>query len=360
MKNKEFDFDLHKKAAIEEYRKIRPLYEAYCNILKMILTKCIEQKKIKYHSIEARPKDVDKFGEKAIQVSELIDNEPKYKHPLSEITDMAGARIITFFPVTITEIDKVINEEFIVIEKSDKNDLLEKEERFGYQSIHYLVKLKDERIKLPEYQNCNNLIAEIQVRTILQHAWAEIEHDIEYKTSITIPKTIKRRFLALAGMLEIADREFQSIQNENEELKSHSRKLVKSGKLDEIEITADSLKTYLDKKYGADGRMKQFSYEFMARILIRIGFTNLRQIDDCIKPYDDDNISRIIWSTRRGQLIRFEYVITAGLGEEIIKRHPWCNTNDEHAAFWIKTFTKDLEKLKNAGIDIGQYKFNAT
>jgi len=360
MENIEFDFELHAKAAIEQYRNIRPLYEAYCNILKMILTKCIEQKKIKYHSIEARAKDIDKFGEKASQVSEINANEPKYQNPIAEITDMAGARIITFFPITINDIDKVIYEEFDVIEKSDKNDLLEKEDKFGYQSIHYLVKLRDDRIKLPEYQNCNKLIAEIQVRTILQHAWAEIEHDIEYKTSITIPKTIKRRFLALAGLLEIADREFQSIQNENEALKSQSRKLVKSGKLDEIEITGDSLKTYLDKKYGTDGRMKEFSFEFMARTLIRMGFTNLRQIDECVKHYDDDNISRILWNTRRGQLSRFEYVIIAGLGDEIVKIHPWCITKDDHSSFWINTFTRDLEILKTAGIEIGKFKFNAT
>jgi putative GTP pyrophosphokinase len=360
MENNEFDFELHKINAMEEYSKIRPLYEVYCNILKTILTKCIEQKKIKYHSIEARPKEIDKFGEKASQPSEESANEPKYKKPLSEITDMAGARIITFFPVTIDELDKVIYDEFNVIEKNDKIDLLEREEKFGYQSVHYLVKLNEERKKLSEYRSCNGLIAEIQVRTILQHAWAEIEHDIEYKTSITIPKTIKRRFLALAGMLEIADREFQSIQNENEELKAQSRKLVKSGKLDEIEITGDSLKAYLDKKYGIDGRMKKFSYEFMASNLIKIGFRNIRQIDDCIKDYDDDNISRIIWTTRRGQLTRFESVITAGLGEEIIKRHPWCTSPYQNSSFWVTAFTKDIERLRNAGIEIGKFKFNAT
>lgn len=357
---KEFDFDLHKKNAMDDYSKVRPLYEAYCINLKTILTKCIELKKIKYHSIEARPKDIERFGKKASQSSEENANEPKYKVPLSEITDMAGARIITFFPNTIDEIDNVIYNEFNVVEKTDKNDLLEKEEKFGYQSVHYLVKLNDERSKLSEYSNCKGLIAEIQVRTILQHAWAEIEHDIEYKTSITIPKTIKRRFMALAGLLEIADREFQSIQNKNEELKVQSRKLVKSGKLDEIEITGDSLKTFLDKKYGADGRMKKFSYEFTAGNLIKIGFKNLREIDDCIKKYNDDKISRIIWQARRGQISRFEDVITASLGEEILKRHPFIVIQNPSNSFWLNAFTKDLERLKEAGIKIGKYKINAT
>jgi len=355
----EFDFELHKRNAIESYRQTKPMYEAYCTILKTILTKCIEHKKIKYHSIEARAKDIEKFGDKATIPAIENNNEPKYKNPLSEITDMAGVRIITFFPVTIEEIDKVINDEFNVIEKSNKNDLLEKEEKFGYQSVHYLVKLNDERNRLSEYVNFNGLIAEIQVRTILQHSWAEIEHDIEYKTSITIPKSIKRRFLALAGLLEIADREYQSIQNDNEALKEQSRKSVKSGKLNEIEITGDSLKAYLDKKYGTDGRMKKFSYEYTASTLIKIGFRNLKQIDECVKHYDDDSISRILWDTRRGQLNRFEDVIYAALGEQIIKCHPWCDTQKPDHLFWRKSFTRQLVELKSAGIEIGKYNINA-
>jgi len=59
------------------------------------------------------------------------------------------------------------------------------------------------------------------VRTVLQHAWAEMEHDIQYKSPNAIPTLIKRRFIALAGLLEIADREFQTLQDENERHKSN-------------------------------------------------------------------------------------------------------------------------------------------
>lgn len=55
--------------------------------------------------------------------------------------------------------------------------------RLGYQSIHYLVKLPDQKTEWAEYKRFEGLIAEIQVRTILQHAWAEMEHDIQYKSA---------------------------------------------------------------------------------------------------------------------------------------------------------------------------------
>ena len=89
----------------------------------------------------------------------------------------------------------------MVHEKSNKADTLQLEERFGYQSVHYLVALKEDRTSLSEYLQYKGLIAEIQVRTILQHAWAEIEHDIQYKSSETIPQPIRRRFMQLAGLL---------------------------------------------------------------------------------------------------------------------------------------------------------------
>ena len=55
---------------------------------------------------------------------------------------------------------------------------------------------------------------EIQVSTILQDAWAEIEHDIVYKSPEDIPFRLRRRFACLAGLLEIADREFESLRQD--------------------------------------------------------------------------------------------------------------------------------------------------
>ena len=63
------------------------------------------------------------------------------------------------------------------------------------------------------------------------HAWAEIEHDIQYKSTETIPRLIRRRFMSLAGMLEIADREFQAIQDEDQSVRQNARNAVESGAL---------------------------------------------------------------------------------------------------------------------------------
>jgi tetratricopeptide (TPR) repeat protein len=90
----------------------------------------------------------------------------------------------------------------------------------GYQSKHLLVKLGEDRSSLVENEEFVDLVCEIQVRTILQHAWAEMEHDIQYKNDEEIPLDLKKRFSALSGLLELADREFQNIQLDSDQLKT--------------------------------------------------------------------------------------------------------------------------------------------
>ncbi|RPK29530.1 GTP pyrophosphokinase [Paenibacillus xylanexedens] len=349
-----FDFEAHKQKLVVEYLKVQPLYEEYSFVIKQILHNCLVEKSIYFHSIEARSKSFQSFGDKAAKASLENPNNPKYQDPLKEITDLAGIRIITFFQKTVAEVDEIIRNEFNVIERSDKSELLD--EKLGYQNIHYLINFKPNRSKLNEYTRFNELIAEIQVRTIMQHAWAEIEHDIQYKSEVAIPKSIKRRFTDLAGLLEIADREFQSIQDEDERLRIESRVNVREGRFSEVEITPDALREYLNKKFGQDGRMTEFSYMYMTNHLLHMGFKNFKQIDDCIKNYDADKVSKIIWGNRQGQITRFEEVLLAGLGENIKHLHPYVQGTDSE--FWIRRWTHKLNGLKESGIEIGSYKPN--
>ena len=239
----------------------------------------------------------------------------------------------------------MLHQEFEILERSDKTEDLLEDERFGYQSVHYLVRLTRARAELAEYQRFARAITEVQVRTILQHAWAEIEHDIQYKSSAAIPRDIRRRFMALAGMLELADREFQAIQDQDAALNTAARTLVEQGKYSEVEITPTALKLYVDRRLGSDGRMSDFSYDWTVRLLKKLGFRTLNQIDECIAKYDDDKISRLLTGTRQGQLTRFEYLLLTSMGEKYIERHTFSGQP------WFGARPKaDLKKLVDAGI----------
>lgn len=228
--------------------------------------------------------------------------------------------------------------------------------RFGYQSKHYLVKHLDTRAALPEYTRFSDRIAEIQVRTILQHAWAEIEHDIQYKSSSVLPRTIRRRFGALAGLIEIADREFQAIDDENRAIQVEARhKIDVGGDLEKVEVTADSLRAFLGKNYGADGRVSDFSYRWAASLLLDLGFTNLAEVETAIHNYNDNHISRVAYGWRQGQLTRFEAVLLASMGEAFILAHSWA-LSPSADGWYVKYLLSKLDKLKAAEVPIGSYR----
>ena len=352
-----FDFAEHRRSAVEDYQRMRPLYESFAGVVRDVLREALAAAHVKAASLEARAKSLDSFGGKAGQPSATDPESPKYNDPLRQITDLAGVRVITFFLDNIGEVDRIINREFAIIERLDKTRLLVEEERLGYQSVHYLVELKANRTALPEYARFAGLRAEVQLRTVLQHAWAEIEHDIQYKSVETIPTHVRRRFMALAGLLEIADREFQAVQQEDERVRLVARASVAAGHLDEVEITGDALSAYLDQKLGPDGRMVDSSYEYMARMLRQLGFTNFEEIDKCIAPYDDDALSRAVHGSRQGQLTRFEDMIQAALGESFVEGNFAGLSRD---AWWRDYRAKRLARIRATGVPVGEFAFTAT
>ena len=345
-----FDPDEHQKSAISAYLKVQPFYKDLANVIARIIEECLKKRGVKVHSVQNRAKDPNSFGRKAAIPSETDPTKPKYTDPLQQITDLAGVRVITHFPGTLADIDRILQAEFKVLERSDKRDELIEEERFGYQSIHYLVRIRPDRARLAEYERFAPAIAEVQVRTILQHAWAEIEHDIQYKSAISIPVEIHRRFMALAGMLEIADREFQAIQDTDRQLTVDADESVKRGELDTIEITPNALKLFLDRKLGTDARITDWTYDWLTRLLKKFGFRNLKQVETAVARYDDNLLSMIAMGARQGQSTRFEFMLLAALGEKFIQRHIWYGQE----WFGARHFSM-LAEFQKKGIPTGTY-----
>jgi hypothetical protein len=87
---------------------------------------------------------------------------------------------------------------------------------------------------------------ELQMRTGLQHVWSTIEHDIRYKGDVKIPREYARQFSRLAGMLELIDDEFSRLRMVLTDYRRQIRSLVKDGQLDEVPLSVDSFRSYLD------------------------------------------------------------------------------------------------------------------
>ncbi len=116
---------------------------------------------------------------------------------------------------------------------------------FGYLSVHFVASLSDQRLALSEYGRFKDYTAEIQIRSILQHAWAEIEHDLGYKNPNSVPAEVRRSFSRVAGLLEIADQEFVNIKKQLKQFEDETVQQILSDP-HQVRITADNLNYFID------------------------------------------------------------------------------------------------------------------
>lgn len=193
---------------LSQYDQERNLYTSFTSKVGDLILEILRENNVHVHSVTHRVKERKSLNKKISR-----PDSPYTK--LSDVTDIAGVRITTYLEDDVNVVAKLLEQEFSVDDANsgDKGALLDPD-RFGYLSLHHVVSLLPERCRLIEYRRFPTLKAEIQTRSILQHAWAEIEHDLGYKTTQEIPRSIRRRFSRLAGLLELADQEFISIKNE--------------------------------------------------------------------------------------------------------------------------------------------------
>ncbi len=185
-----------KQHLLEDYAQARPaLLDLEVRLLEA-LDQLLFSQELSIHSLSSRIKAPDSLARK-------LNRPDRTYHALGDVTDLVAARIITYFEDSIDVIAALIEKHFVVDydHSIDKRKSLDAS-RFGYRSLHYVCRLSADDV----------WPFEIQIRTILQHAWAETEHDLGYKTEASIPLEIRRRFSRVASLLEVADEELVSIR----------------------------------------------------------------------------------------------------------------------------------------------------
>lgn len=216
------------------------IFNGLAETVTTILTNLLINKKIEFLSVNKRVKTFESFVNKI--------EKKVYQNPTHDVTDFVGIRVITFIESDVKKVIAIINDSFKVYPKLSVDKGVELgENKMGYRSVHFICELGQDRCKLPEFSRYNGYLFEIQIRTVLQHAWAEIEHDRSYKFSGVLPKMQQRRLNLVAGILELADREFNSIAQEIDSYAMEVETETVKGNLD-FEINSTSLFKYLQTK----------------------------------------------------------------------------------------------------------------
>lgn len=224
-------------AIINEFYQRIEIYKKMQRDVEDIINTLIEVHQIKISTMSLRIKSEQALRNKII-------SKDKYSH-LEDITDILGCRILTLFESDVDRILDLLDQTFEICEIVDKRKKNRRNRiEFGYSSVHMVVKFTEERCKLVEYQKYQDIRFEIQLRTVLQHAWAEVEHGLGYKSYYEPPMDIKRKLNRLAGTLEILDEEFEAIRYE---ITLYNQSMNKVEKILKTDINKESLTAFADK-----------------------------------------------------------------------------------------------------------------
>ena len=273
--------DLHSEMILEEYREQLPVFEQMKTEVLHVLREALDRSGLVVTAIEARIKTEESLRGK------LALKGAKYA-TLSDITDILGARIITFYTDDVDRIAAMAEQLFeIDWDNSVDKRMLHQLDSFGYNSLHYIC-------KLPGY----DFRFELQLRTTLQHAWASINHDNGYKTGVEIPREYLRRINRLAGILEMADDEFSRIRTEITDYRRRVQQLVQNGKLDDVLLDGDTFNSYLQARpFDALNRriaainqaeIQEVPLIRYLRVFNAFGCKTLGDVQRLVKQYEED------------------------------------------------------------------------
>jgi len=290
---KSYGLDLHCTMILEEYRELLPVFDKMKEVVLSEFRRIIDDAGLFVSGIEARVK------QEASLAGKLELKGSKY-HTLYDLTDILGARVITFYSEEVDKIASLIEKSFAVdwTESVDKRKL-HALDSFGYDSLHYICRIPKSLCEDPSMPELNELRFEIQMRTALQHVWATINHDTGYKSGVEVPKEYLRNLNRIAGMLELADEQFSIIRSSITDYRRKVHSLVENGRFEEVSLDGDTFRSYMElDPFGGLTRkialinqaevQKTSVMPYLRVLKEQLGFTTLADLEMLKKEYSDD------------------------------------------------------------------------
>jgi putative GTP pyrophosphokinase len=242
---------------IGQYEQLRPTYQSFCTRLQELFKTLLIEANIIYHTVEFRTKKISSFREK-------INRPDKKYNSIKQLIDLCGVRIIVYYPEDVERVVNILYSEFIVDKDNSSNKVTQLQpHEFGYSSVHLVVSLLDPRRNLVEWRQMKDFKAEIQVRTVLQHAWAAISHALQYKHEEEVPRNLRRRLFRLSGLLELADEEFSFLNREHQALASKlaiaSAEVMASVAIDRVSLSEWVRRSTLSKAFSENAAKAGFT-----------------------------------------------------------------------------------------------------
>ena len=303
------------RAAIAEYAATYDAVRAAADGWVELVTAVLDDAGINYLSVTGRAKGVASFAAKAGRV---VDGVLAFPDPLTQITDQVGVRVITYVHSDVAAVADLLADQVVVHDDRDMGQETASEGRWGYASRHLLVGLDAGREGQPAYVALAARRAQVQIRTVLQHAWAEFEHDIRYKGDVPDEHApdLDRRFTLAAGLLELADREFATIRDRLQEGMTGQAPAPAD---DDPRISPRELAAFLAGQYADAGWSRTDHYAWISGLLLELGVTSLAELGDVLRPLDSAAlVDRMGYRYPPGAVRRLDDALLAAFGERYV------------------------------------------
>jgi predicted RNase H-like nuclease/ppGpp synthetase/RelA/SpoT-type nucleotidyltranferase len=281
------------QTAVLTYGQRQPELRAATDRFVALVTTLLDDAGINYLSVTGRAKSLASFAAKA---GRTRDGAPLYPDPIRDVTDQIGVRVITYLHSDVTAVADLLGDQsgdqLQLLDDRDMGQETASEGRFGYASRHLLVALPGASSADGSGREAplNERRAQVQVRTVLQHAWAEFEHAIRYKGTIPAADApdLDRRFTLAAGLLELADREFSLIQDRLQASVADPRP---DADVTDPRISAPELATFLAGQYADAGWSRTDHYAWVSGLLLELGVTSLDELAGLLTSVDSASIN---------------------------------------------------------------------
>ncbi|MGJ6979468.1 GTP pyrophosphokinase [Aestuariimicrobium soli] len=228
------------------------------------MTARLEASGIKVHSVTARVKEF----------TSAYDKASAHGCAVRDLRDLVGVRVVCLYRADLQRVDSVIHDAFTVLYREDKREA-SPVDSFGYASIHYDCQLPYSRV--PGMGNADNLAKwtfEVQARTILMDAWANVSHHLAYKGKSSMPAEVAREFHALSGLFHIADKALDGVFDAAE----RSRLRAIGGPSLSDPIDRDTLRGLLCSEYSDRRAASPGAYAALADGLVDAGYRSLNEV----------------------------------------------------------------------------------
>jgi putative GTP pyrophosphokinase len=224
---------------LAEFDGKKELLTAFGEKTKSLIEEFLQDAKVRFQSVQVRVKGRDKLKEK------YVDPKKNYTR-LDDVTDQVALRVITYYEDEVDHVAEVIKREFDVDPQRSVDKRETEPDKFGYYSLNFVCKYSDGRVSHTEYKKFAGVWCEIQIVSILRHAWSEIEHPW-YDLKGDFPDNIKRRFARIAALLEIAESEFLSLRKLQSDYQRSVAVQVEA-KVPDLAVDAVSIRSFIDQE----------------------------------------------------------------------------------------------------------------